>query len=237
MWLENFFKLASIRDHHYCTKFISDRSIILDFGSCLGEFSKEINIKHKCSCYAVEALPENFNKISINEKIKKFNYAISNYNGTINFYTSKNPEAHSIFNKPESIITIQVLSVTFESFIERIQVDNIDLIKLDIEGAEIQLFDSTSNKTLSKIKQISIEFHDFINPSKFESDVLRIIKRLEEYGGFYQINFSRLYHYDVLFLNRQIFSYSDYIKIKYLARFYERLKRKLFTTFIKAKGI
>lgn len=127
----------------------------------------------------------------------------------------------------QSNAIIKVPSISFENFINLVNVNKIDLIKIDIEGAEILLFNSTSSKTLAKISQISIEFHDFIASLKMEKEVEGIIKRLEE-DGFYQINFSRLNHYDVLFLNRRVYTYLDYIKIKYFARFYEIVKRKYF---------
>jgi phenylalanyl-tRNA synthetase beta subunit len=60
---------------------------------------------------------------------------------------------------------------------------------VDIEGSEDLLFDSTSDYTLRRIHQITIEFHDFIPGSISSDKTARISRRLESLG-FYCIPFS-----------------------------------------------
>jgi hypothetical protein len=54
--------------------------------------------------------------------------------------------------------TVVVKSETLNSMIER--VGEIDLLKIDIEGAEYDLLDKTDIASLAKAKNIILEFHD-----------------------------------------------------------------------------
>jgi len=57
-----------------------------------------------------------------------------------------------------------VKTITIEDLIKNYNLDQIDYLKIDIEGAEYDLIDSLNNDICNKITQISVEFHDFIDP-------------------------------------------------------------------------
>jgi hypothetical protein len=86
-----------------------------------------------------------------------------------------------------------------KSFFEHIGADVFDLAKIDIEGAEITMFDSTDDQTLLFIKQISIKFDYFMDPKLIEP-VQRILQRMNGLG-FQTFVFARNSHGDVLFIN------------------------------------
>jgi FkbM family methyltransferase len=96
--------------------------------------------------------------------------------------------------------TVQVEGVTFETLKARAQVDFVDLVKLDIEGAEFDFFDASSDADLANVGQWSVEFHDFLDPT-LAPKVAEVIRRLEGLG-FEAIVMTRRGHGDVLFLNR-----------------------------------
>jgi Methyltransferase FkbM domain len=73
------------------------------------------------------------------------------------------------------------------------------MLKLDIEGAELDVLHSTEDETFRRIRQITVEFHDFIYPGTAKR-VDSIRQRLHA-AGFHDICFS-LDHSDVLFINR-----------------------------------
>ena len=84
--------------------------------------------------------------------------------------------AGASFDQSNQGDSVQVPGITLKSFFEYISADMIDLAKIDIEGAEITMFGSTDDQTLLSIKQISIEFHDFMDQKLIEL-VQRIITR------------------------------------------------------------
>ena len=89
--------------------------------------------------------------------------------------------------------------ITLSEFCRRTGTEHIDLLKLDIEGAEIDMFDNTTDQDLRSATQITTEFHDFIYPEQGAA-VARIRERMSDIG-FWVLPFS-LDNTDVLFLNK-----------------------------------
>ena len=87
----------------------------------------------------------------------------------------------SSLSKSISDNTVSVKSESLNSLIER--VGGVDLLKIDIEGAEYDLIEKTSIETLAKASNIILEFHD--NP---DGKVLRILEKLESAGFSYQMH-------------------------------------------------
>ena len=54
----------------------------------------------------------------------------------------------------------RVHAITVPDILHRLNADRIDLLKIDIEGSELQLFSRGSEKWLSRVDFIVIELHD-----------------------------------------------------------------------------
>jgi Methyltransferase FkbM domain len=91
--------------------------------------------------------------------------------------------------------------VTFSRFLSLTDVSEVDLLKLDIEGAELDVLDSIDDETLRRIRQISVEFHDFTYPDT--AGRVGSIRQHLRAAGFHDICFSRD-NSDVLFINRNL---------------------------------
>lgn len=57
-----------------------------------------------------------------------------------------------------------VPAVTITDILERVQAKRIDLLKLDIEGSELQLFSNGGEQWIDRVQAIAIELHDRIRP-------------------------------------------------------------------------
>jgi FkbM family methyltransferase len=57
-----------------------------------------------------------------------------------------------------------VMAITIQDILQRSHADQIDLLKLDIEGAELQLFSDGAERWIDQIGSIAIEFHDRFEP-------------------------------------------------------------------------
>jgi FkbM family methyltransferase len=224
--------LIAVRDHHFYANLINSESVVIDLGSHLGQFSSEVSSIFGCHCYAVEALPSLYKQIVETPLLKKFNYAISLEDKPVQLCITDNPEGNHIDRGSgvNVLEKIRVEGITLESFIKAQKLETIDLLKVDIEGAEIDLFNSLSDETLRKIKQITVEFHDF----KFSmlEEVESIKSRLKSLN-FACVVYSRVHHGDVLFINREkckipllSFVYIQYIS-RYTTGFSRLLKRIL----------
>ncbi|MEI6429392.1 MAG: FkbM family methyltransferase [Pseudanabaena sp. ELA607] len=201
---------SEYRGHHFYSKSLNERSIVLDIGANLGDFSKLISENFKSQCVAVEPVTSLYDSIPENESIRKFNYALSDSCGSISIHLSENPEANSIFEPLagywENIGTSIVEAITFDVLLEKAKINkkHICLVKVDIEGAEIKMFESISDELLKTFPQYTIEFHDFFGGLDIKSDIEKI-KRRFQLLGYERIEFSKPYNNsDVLFFNRSI---------------------------------
>ncbi|KAF3884591.1 MULTISPECIES: FkbM family methyltransferase [Nostocales] len=212
--------LISIRGHHFYANLVNSNSVVLDLGAHLGQFSHEVSQQFGCQCYAVEALPSLHKKIQETHLIRKFNYAISHSNEPVKFCVTDNPEYNHIGNWAVSAVQekITVEGISLESFLKKHHIQSVDLLKVDIEGAEIDLFNSISDETLCKIKQLTVEFHDFAFPIQKEVEAIK--ERLKSLD-FVCVVFSKYNNGDVLFINKKQCQIPllNFIYIKYFSKY------------------
>ena len=191
-----------VNGHTFFDKFIHKDSVVIDLGANRGVFSRLMAERFGCSCYAVEANRDVFNLFASDKRLKPFNFAAAKETGTLDFYVSENSEESSL-TLVEGIPVTQKVTVPakrLDEFAAEQSLTAIDLLKMDIEGAEIGVIDSCSDDFLRNISQLTIEFHDF-NKMASQADVARVIGRLKGLG-FYCFVMSRKSNMDVCFVNR-----------------------------------
>lgn len=97
------------------------------------------------------------------------------------FYVSKDSEANSIYKASAgSFGNKEVLTrngITLERFLTNNEVKFVDLLKLDIEGAEIDILKSTINDNLCKMKQSTIKLYELIKSFTSYDKVKKIQKK------------------------------------------------------------
>ena len=133
----------------------------------------------------IEASPKLYGQITTTPLIEKYNYAIAGNDGIVTFHESNNIEAGNIIGPKANSTgnTVDVDALNFASLVAQLDLADIDLVKMDIEGAEIQLFESIDEQHLSRIQQLSLEFHNavpILNVS-LES-VNRVIGKIKSMG-------------------------------------------------------
>ena len=190
-----------VRGHSFIGTLIPQGGQIIDLGMNEGNFACDMQQKYKCAVLGVEANPTLVPKIASSATLRPLNYAVSQFEGELSFYIDPNNSEASSLTPPEGDCTKVVIpSITLPALLAFGGVEQIDLLKIDIEGAEIPLLLNTPAETLLKAKQICVEFHAFLGHDSFH-DIQGVIARMDEIG-FDAIDFSRRYE-DVLFINRQ----------------------------------
>jgi hypothetical protein len=58
-----------------------------------------------------------------------------------------------------------ITSISWKSFCSKFDITDIAILKMNIEGAEFPLLHSMDSEDFSKIDQIIVSFHDWMNPS------------------------------------------------------------------------
>lgn len=221
MRLRNLTRVLCVEWHTIYPWSLGKDSVILDLGANLGRFSKKMFNCFGCSCHAVEASPQLFKLLESTEKILNYHYAITDDNEPVEFYFSNNILGSSILpptQKDATQTSDRVQGITLERFVEQHKIERLDLVKMDIEGAEIKVFDSLPDEFLSKIAQLTVEFHDFCKQVP-DAEVKRIVNRLQKLGFFY-IRMSGVGNQDTLLINRKLVKVSqlELWYIKYIVR-------------------
>lgn len=176
--------LKEIKEHTFYENKLNPEIVVIDLGACKGEFINEMALNYKIKkAILVEASPVNFKYLPSRENYTLYNNAISDKEGeTVSFYVDKNSpyngsEIFNYFNGEE----YKINTITLSSIINNNNLDVIDILKVDVEGSEYKIFNNISDKDLLKINQITIEFHDFIDPS-LKSKTEEILKKFESLG-------------------------------------------------------
>jgi FkbM family methyltransferase len=160
-------------DSEYPKRFFpAKKSMIMDdIGAHIGSFSLYFNkIMEEFSpkIYSIEPSKNNFemlkNNIELNDcrEIKPFNCAIGGKDGIAYIDLNNDFDAFRIGAttdfKSSNIEECQVLSL--QSFAALAGVDSIDLLKMDCEGGEFDIFLNSLDFILKKISYLFIEVHE-----------------------------------------------------------------------------
>jgi FkbM family methyltransferase len=193
--------LIRVNEHTFFGRFINKDSIVLDLGANQGKFSLAMIERFGCNLFAIEANPDLLKQIPPHPLLKKLNLAISKTAGSLNFHIDENSECSSLFLKDNQLTTktVKVAGLPLEDLVESLGVRQINLVKMDIEGAEIEVLDSCSDSFLQSIHQLSIEFHDF-NGLVSHEEVSRTLNRLQDLG-FFVLSMAKNSHFDVCLIN------------------------------------
>lgn len=194
-------RLVSVRGHHIWPGPLTKDSVIVDAGAHRGEFSAEIIRRFGCQCHLVEANPRLVETLIIAGAESVTTAALGGYDGRGMLHVSENPEATGLFETGPVATSVEVETISLATLMRRLGLTKIDILKLDIEGAEFDLIAATPNQILQRINQITVEFHDFKAPFRSRELFENARARLESMG-FDCCNLAFRTHGDVLFLNR-----------------------------------
>jgi FkbM family methyltransferase len=117
------------------------------------------------------------------------NSAISTKNGSINFYffpeVTGQSTIHSRVPAGNSVIPLTVQSNTLPTFIEKNKLDYVDVVKMDIEGEEVNIFtDALIEELKDKVGRYWVECHHtcHINGMLMEQNYEVLTKRFLRHG-------------------------------------------------------
>ena len=163
--------------------------VVVDLGANHGDFRAAFAGHFKAGRYiAVEANPKLAEALRADPAGEVVNCAVAPSNEPVRFRIEKNSQASRV-SETNDADTVQIQGRTLASIMEEKRVDRVDLLKVDIEGAELSMILDAPPATLRRIMQITIEFHDFCN--LYPPDQVRqMVERLRS-SGFVAIRFSR----------------------------------------------
>lgn len=142
---------------------LNQESLVVDLGGYEGKWAKTINDAYGCYVHVFEPVPQFCEKIKSllgsNDRITIYQSALGpeRSNSVINMSADSSSMFVDAANGLESIVPIAIESI--HDFVN--QFPSIDLLKINIEGAEYDLLDSLSEEELLGIENIQVQFHTF----------------------------------------------------------------------------
>lgn len=197
--------LAEICGHTFYLPDLGPESVVVDLGASTAGFSAGVVRLSGCRCHCVEAAPKNFAAIEETDRITKHFGAMGGTEGPVRIHIPDDESHWGSIEPPVGFAVVDSFEApgrTLPGLLNELQLDRVDLLKVDIEGAEIALFDATDDATLRRCRQISVEFHDFMDAAQ-GPDVRRVINRFKALG-FDALVLTRRRHGDVLFIDRRV---------------------------------
>lgn len=194
-------KFTRLYGHSVLSGRLHPRSVVVDLGSNRGAFATAIWKIAGCRVYCAEPNPQLCEKLARHPALTVFNLAIGPSSGRVRFNLAENDECSSLFNPTASAVNaaIECDALTLTDLFDRIGVAHIDLLKVDIEGAELDLLTNTDPSVLARVNQIAVEFHESIGIGTVQ-DIRNIIHRLQTLG-FRALKGSFTAFSDVLFVH------------------------------------
>jgi len=195
------FGLSRIREHTFVSQLLAPTSLVVDLGMNRGHFADQIQAQFGCRVVGAEPNPLLRKAIKEHPQRRTSGTAIGETAGELPLFISPDDdEASSLITRSieECGSSVQVGVETLEQFLRRHEALQADLIKVDIEGAELPVLEQLDLLLLDGVAQLSVEFHVFLDPT-IRPRIANVISRFEAHG--YQvIDFSTSYM-DVLFVN------------------------------------
>ena len=163
---------------------LSSKSVVYAFG--IGEnltFDLELIHKTGCTVHAFDPTPRSIEWTKNQElpkELKVYEFGIANIDGQVEFEAPRDPShvSHAIPMGTARRAAIKVQVYRLATIMKMLGHDRIDLLKMDIEGAEYGVMDDFLAANID-IDQIAVEFHVRVGG---KSRTRSMIKKLNDAG-------------------------------------------------------
>ena len=176
---------------HFCPEGLHARSIVYS-----GGVGRDVTFEHAlvkrfgCALVLFDPSPTGRETMALPEnQIPQFKFhpvALSGRCGTLKFAPPQNAAEESWFTHDNVPGMVEVPAVDLATLMERNGHDHIDLLKIDIEGAEYEVLDHLLARRLN-VRQVAVEFHHSNLPGIRRSQSIRSILKLR-WAGYKLIN-------------------------------------------------
>jgi FkbM family methyltransferase len=167
---------------------------IIDVGANMGGFA--LFAAKSCpeaTIYCYEPEQNNFSTLTRNitvnhlqNRVSAFQCAVASSSGPREIAVNLSP-LHSLFTTSKGGRRQSINCVTLSEIIKDLSLEKIDLLKMNCEGAEYEIFGNCAQEHLDRIHNIRLEYHE-LDAGKNNGDSLC---RLLEKGGFIIERFTR----------------------------------------------
>jgi FkbM family methyltransferase len=187
-WIRGRKPTSNSEDPFLVQKFIfndAEQLIIFDVGAYIGDVTAAYKaIFPQATIYCFEPFPGSFKKLSgraDGKFVKCYQTALCEVNGSAKLQVDSDPSCNSLFPRPKAGARyysakarntgqVDVETQTLDTFCSEEKISEIDILKLDVEGAEIKVLQGASEK-LGK-KQIKLIYTEVAFVPHYEGGCL-----------------------------------------------------------------
>lgn len=169
------------------TSKLSEKDNVICYSFGVGEdisFDLEMIDKYNATVYAFDPTPKSIKYLQkqiLPDKFKFYKYALSNIDGELKFYLPENPNYVScslVRNNSDKFILVD--SRKLSTIMNELRHKKIDVLKMDIEGAEFDVIDEIIESRI-EFEQLCVEIHHRFFENGIDL-VKKMIRRLNENG-------------------------------------------------------
>jgi FkbM family methyltransferase len=155
---------------------LTQDSIVFDLGGYHGDFASAIFERYGCKVYIFEPVQEFYqiciNRFQNNPKIVCLNYGLSSTNGWLDIGLAENASSFASPHATGELQRVQIRSIV--ECINELEIDNIDLMKINIEGGEFDVLPAIiESGDIRKVQFLQVQFHNFIDDAANRRIVIR----------------------------------------------------------------
>lgn len=167
--LEEYYDLETLWqiNFHNVYQLESSDKVILDVGANVGLFTCWAAQRNPTAAIiAIEPFPRNFDRLmehvdqnGFGQRVEAVQAALSSSKGTARLSTAAEASQMFRLTSEQAAGSVEVATLTLAGIVEHMRHGTIDLMKMDIEGSEYEVLLSTPAATFSRIRRISLEYH------------------------------------------------------------------------------
>ncbi len=173
--------------------FLKPGMVVIDIGANIGYYTliAAQAVGKQGKVYSFEPEPKNYELLTKNIQVNKFENthpiqkALSNKSGKIKLYLDENNLGNPSISKnniPEEKGFVEVETLTLDSFFQnKIKNIDLDIIKIDVQGAEGLVLEGSENILKKNNLKIFMEFWPY-GLKNLNTEPLELLRRLEFYG-------------------------------------------------------
>jgi FkbM family methyltransferase len=172
---------------------LSEDSVVIDAGcSYQADFSLSLMKRHGVRAFGIDPTRKHQDALEriAGQHPGRFSHmpwAIAAADGTLTFHESRINESGSLFEDHVNVLSddttrYDVEAVSLGTLISRLHLERVDILKLDLEGAEYDLLERLTARDLEPFRQLFIEFHHHAVQHVDEADTRRLVKRVADFG-------------------------------------------------------
>ena len=170
-YIEYLFKNGLNEKKLYLEKINKEKVIVFDIGSNLGNYSKfvsKIFLNKEIYIHSFEPIKNLLKKQKLKHgTLIKNNVAVSKNPGTLKFYERAISSQSSLYensnlDNDKTVNTYDVETINLVDYIKEHNISNIDILKIDVEGKELDILRSLENNFFNlniSIIKIETTFH------------------------------------------------------------------------------